>query len=83
MTLVMPPATRGTKTSKRGCSSADTISAATSSGSTFFTPRADCRPDASSVFTTPGITQENSMGVSRSSARTASVTPTTKCLVPQ
>ena len=38
---------------------------------------------ASSVLTMPGMTHETSIGVSRSSPRTASLAPMTKCLVPQ
>ena len=40
-------------------------------------------PAASSVLTMPGMTQETSTLVSRSSPRTASLKPTTKCFVPQ
>ena len=47
------------------------------------TKRACGVPADSSVLTTPGITQVTSIGVPRSSARTASDTPTTKCFVPE
>ena len=77
------PTERGTKTSKRGTFSALTISSATSSGVTCLTPRVRGRPAASSVWTTTGMTQETSTPVPRTSARTASLTPTTKCFVPQ
>ena len=74
---------RGTQTSKRPVSRASTIASATSSGSRFLTPRASGRPEPSSVLTTPGITQWISIAVPSSSARTASQSPTTACLVAQ
>ena len=83
MARVMWPTERGTNTSKRGCSMAATISSATSSGVTCLTPRVSCRPAASSVLTTTGITHETSMPKSLTSARMPSEAPTTKCLVPQ
>ena len=68
------------KTSKRGTSSASTISLATSEASTGLTQRWPT-PLVSSVLTTVGITQATSIPLSRSSARTASLSPTTACLV--
>ena len=79
---ISAPFERGTKTSNRGFWSADTTSAATSSGSTAFT-RESARPAASSVFTTLGMTTETSTPEPRSSTRTASESPTTPCLLAQ
>ena len=42
-----------------------------------------CRPDPSSVLTTTGITIDTSISVLRTSARIASLSPTTACLVAQ
>ena len=71
------------KTSKRGFLSADTISSATSSGATDLTPRASTRPAVSSVRTIEGMTTDTSTPEPRSSARTASDSPTTPCFVAQ
>ena len=71
------------KTSNFGRSSASTIASATSSGWSTLIARVSGRPEPSSVLTTAGITHEISIPLPRSSARTASETPTTKCLVPQ
>ena len=73
----------GTQTSNLGNLSALTIASATSSGASFFSPRVSASPRPSSVSTTAGITTETSIPLSRSSARTASLNPTTACLVAQ
>ncbi len=78
----MAPFAFGTKTSKRGTSIASTIALATSSGSTGLTQRWPT-PLVSSVLTIVGITQSTSMPLPRSSVRTASLIPTTACLVPE
>jgi hypothetical protein len=83
MTVLMAALDRGTQTSNFGNFKALTMSLATSSGSSFFTPGVSGRPEPSSVLTTAGITTETSTPVPRSSARTASLRPTTACLVAQ
>ena len=75
------PVERGTKTSKRGTSSAPTTSAATCWVVRFLTPRASVMPLESSVLTIPGMTHEISTPEPLSSNRTASESPTTACLV--
>ena len=79
----MPPIDLGTYTSTRPVWSASTIPLATSSGSITLIPRVRCRPEPSSVLTTTGITMLTSMPVLRTSARIASLRPTTACLVAQ
>ena len=78
-----PPADLGQNTSKRPVCSASTIAAATSSGSWGLTPRVSGSPEPSSVLTTTGMTTLMSTPLSRSSARSDSLRPTTACLVAQ
>ena len=80
---ITPARRLGAQTSNLGTFSASTVSAAMSSGEIRGTPRRSGTPDASSVLAKPGITTVTSMPVPRSSARTASESPTTACLVAQ
>ena len=84
MTLLIGPIDFGTKTSKRGQRRASTMRVGDVLGRDVLDPAGllQARPPAR-CSRTPGITQETSIGVSRSSPRSASLTPTTKCLVPQ
>ena len=77
------PIDPGTNTSKRGTGARGRSRRRRRSSVEFLNAGVSTRPTVSSVLTMPGITTEISTPVPRSSARTASESPTTPCLVAQ